>query len=55
MDKPLTRAEIDELLRPRPGQGSSQLAGLTMDGLEATRIARGEAANDLAWRHVVRV
>lgn len=44
MDKPLNRAEIDELLTPRPGQGSSQLAGLTMEGLEATLkgIAAGE-------------
>lgn len=50
MDKPLTRAEIDELLTPHPGQGSSQLAGLAMDGLEATlkAIAAGEFRSDYA-------
>ena len=50
MEKPLTRSQIDELLRPRAGQVSSQLDGLTMDALEATRkgTAAGEFRSDYA-------
>jgi|GEM_PF-6778754 len=50
MDKPLTRADIDEFLQPRPGQDSIQLASLAMDGLEATLkgVAAGEIRSDYA-------
>jgi hypothetical protein len=33
--KTLTRAEIAELLRPRPGRTADELASLTLDALEA--------------------
>ena len=33
--KALTRAEIAEMLRPRPGQTADELASVTLDALEA--------------------
>ena len=50
-DKTLTRAEIDALLRPRAGQTTSELADLTLDGLEAA--LKGIAAGDIPGGHTI--
>lgn len=47
----LTRAEIAESLRPRPGQRPDELARLTFDGLED--ILRGIVAEEFPRGHAI--
>jgi hypothetical protein len=51
MEKPLTRTEISEMLRPRPNGESGQFAVLTLDALEAT--LRGIAAGEIPSGHAI--